>query len=78
MLIENILEFKIAILYTSSALNMQVINFIPHPISTTNGERESMNVSISSIENKPHIYISNTYSYKHKVLLAFKLFVWNN
>lgn len=59
MLIENILEFKIcvAILYTSSALNMQVINFIPHPISTTNGERESMNVSISSIENKPHTCI---------------------
>lgn len=39
---------------------MQVINFIPHPISTTNGERESMNVSISSIENKPHTYLKRT------------------
>lgn len=61
MLIENILEFMIyRNMYTLSAFNIQVINFIPHPISTTNGERESMNVSISSIENKPHIYSKRT------------------
>lgn len=43
-------------LYTSVAFNMQVINFTPHPISTTNGERESMNTSMLSIDSKPHIY----------------------
>lgn len=64
MYVDNILQLTIRYMYiyhnmclhTSDAFNMQVINFTPQPISTTNGERESMNTSILSIESKPHIY----------------------
>jgi len=51
--VENILKFEdVMWLCTFVAFNTQVINFTPHPISTTKGERESMNTLMLSIESK--------------------------